>query len=265
LKIILSLKYLKVKAALLVLLILSSATNQGAGAEVDELAGLKAEAEALFAQRQDLDRAAEAADCFRRVLALDPTDQSAAVRLLRVLIWLGVQSDGPKEQAYYQEAVETARTALIHHPDHPGLHYWLGAAYGLLTNNAGPWRAMSLVEPIKKEMTKVLELDPGYEYGGADRVLGRLFTKLPSFLGGDKTKAEDHLRKAVGLGPRYWLNHLYLADLLIGQKRIQEARDLLQEVMSSEPLPDYRPESAEWREAAQKLLASTPADARAVK
>jgi len=259
----LSSKHLKIRGAVLIMFILLAGSNRVVMAE--DMAGLKAEAETLFAQRQDPDRAAEAADCFRRVFAQDPTDQTAAIRLLRVLIWLGIQSDGQKEQAYYQEAIETARTALIHHPDHPGLHYWLGAAYGLLTNKAGPWRAMRLVEPIKQEMSKVLELDPAYEYGGADRVLGRLYTKLPSFLGGDKTKAEDHLRKALGLGPRYWLNHLYLADLLIGQDRIQEARDVLQKVMSSEPLPDYRPESAKWREEARKLIASGPADARPIK
>ena len=209
----------------------------------------------LFAQRDDLQKAAQAAETYRRVLALEPGNEEAAVFLARVLIWQGVVLDRPDcSLAFYQEAAEVTRQALDHHPSDPGLHYWLGAAYALLANNGSRFKALTLLTPIQEQMEQVLALNPTYDYGGPYRILGRFYTRAPVLLGGNRKKAEDYLHRALQIGPRYWLNHLYLADLYLAQNRLAEARVLLLKVKNSKPEPGLEPEWKMWRLAAIQAL-----------
>lgn len=215
----------------------------------------RARADALFEQRGDLAKAGQAAALYRQVLSADPLDEHAAVRLVRLLTWLGVQAQDTKEEIkLYREAAETAEQACRDHPQSAAAHYWLGVAYGLRASAEGVVCSVFLVGPIRDAMHKVIELSPGYEQGGAYRVLGRLETKLPAMLGGDKEEAERLLRKALGMGPRYWLNHLYLASLYNRTGRQQEALELVEQVAQAEARPGLEPETAFWRRKARTIL-----------
>lgn len=222
------------------------------------LAQLMAQAEADYQSRSDLARAAMAVDKYRRIIKLNPDDEKASLRLLRLLIWLGAckeDLDLDEAQEYYQQAITEGERAVKRFPGRPGPHYWLGVAYGLRANCSGPVTGLSLVDPIKDQMQRLMEIDPNYEYGGPYRVLGRLYTKLPGLLGGDNQKAEKLLRRAVKIGPGYWLNHLYLAEVLKEQGKLEEARVLVAMVKDGETLNGLEAESNLWKEVAADLLA----------
>ena len=87
------------------------------------------------------------------------------------------------------------------------------------------------------------------------RVLGRLYTKLPFFLGGDNERAKELLKRAMKIGPRYWLNHLYLADVLQKDGYEKEARILVAKVRDTNVSePGLEPETRLWKDMAGKYL-----------
>lgn len=209
-------------------------------------------ADALFEKRSDLKQALAAADLYKKALAKNPSDEKAALRLVRLLIWVGTQSESERELDLYRQAVEVARQAVKAHPNHPGPHYWLGMAYGLLADRGAVLKALGYVKSMRKEMDLLLELDPSYYYGGAYRLLGRLHTRLPRLLGGDRDMAETYLRKAMELGPDFFLNHLFLAGLLQEQGRTKEAAKLVTLVRRARPTPGLEPECRFWKNLADK-------------
>ncbi|GAF79240.1 unnamed protein product, partial [marine sediment metagenome] len=118
----------------------------------------------------------------------------------------------------------------------------------------GVLKSLSLVKPIKKGMNKVIELDRSYEDGGADRVLGRVFFKVPGFAGGSKKKSLEHLLKSKELGPEDALTRVYLAETLLKHKQIDEAREELEYVLNMEDDPRWVIGIRESKEMAKELL-----------
>ncbi len=227
------------------------ADAQATGAPVH----LLSQAQRLYEQRGDLHKARRAAELYRRILEQNPRNEQACLRLASLYAWLGVhQKDRDEELSYYQRAVKVAGRAVKLYPDHPGPHYWLGVAYGLMADTCNFLRALEFIQPLKRQMKRLMELDPSYEYGGPYRVLGRLYTKLPALMGGDLDLAERYLRKAVSLGPGYWLNHLYLAAVLLEKGKEKEARALVARVRDGELLQGLEPESRFWKKSAARLL-----------
>jgi tetratricopeptide (TPR) repeat protein len=215
----------------------------------------RSRAESLYKNRDDPQKALEAIESYRKIVSENPRDEKAACRLAQLLVWHGALSPDEKAIACYKEAAEVTEKVVKQNPQSTGGHYWLGVAYGLWASTAGPIKSLSLVGRIKEVMEKLAKLDPSYEGGGAYRVLGRLYNKLPFFLGGDDEKAEELLRKAMAEGPRYWLNHLYLADLLQKCGREKEARQLVTKVRDTKTAaPGLEPETRLWKDLAGKYL-----------
>lgn len=83
---------------------------------------------------------------------------------------------------------------------------------------------------IAEAAQKVLELDPGYEAGGAYRILGKLYLEAPSFNIGsnevtrDLEKSQQYLKQAVTDYPDYPENHLFFAELCLAIDEVELAR-----------------------------------------
>lgn len=215
---------------------------------------LAAQAAAAYDQRADLAQARQAVQFYEQALAADPASEETAWRLARALYWVGNHSSGEAQLQALEKAVESAQKAIALNPKSLPGHYWLGVCYGVYGKAKGIMKSLSLVDPIKQEMALVMEMDPAYEDGGPHRVLGRLYHHLPGLVGGSKSKAAEHLEKAVALGPQRWLNHLYLAQLYLDQDKKDQARELLQKIMAGPAQPGLEPEYADWRAEAMKLL-----------
>jgi hypothetical protein len=103
-------------------------------------------------------------------------------------------------------------------------------------------------------MNKVIELDRSYEEGGADRVLGRVYFKLPGMAGGSKDKSKEHLAKSLEYGPDDALTRIYMAETLMAKKEIDEARLHLEYVLSMEDDPRWETAITESKQTARELL-----------
>jgi len=209
----------------------------------------------LYAQRGDLAKAKEALAKYQAALAAGDDAYGANWRLARVEYWIGDHTaDKTVKKQIFQQGIDHSKKAAGLGPDKADGHFWLGVCYGVYGEAKGVLKSLALVKPIKEAMRRVLEIDPAYDKGGADRVLGRVYHEVPGIAGGSEKKSLEHLLKAVEYGPRVGLNLLYLADTYISLDQIEKARQTLEYILSMEPEPELIPETEEERVQARQRL-----------
>jgi tetratricopeptide (TPR) repeat protein len=223
-----------------------------------EQKSLIAQGDELYAQRLDLAKAKEALVKYQEALLTGENKYETYWKMARVEYWIGDKTENNKEkQAIFQQGIYHAKKAVEVEPNKVDGHFWLGVNYGVYGEAKGVLKSLFLVKPIKQEMNKVLELDRNYESGGADRVLGRVYFKLPGFAGGDKKKSLEHLLKSKELGPKDGLTRIYLADTYLALDQVEKAREELEYVLNMEPEPNDPSSIAELpgqKEDAKKML-----------
>ncbi|MCO4793734.1 MAG: hypothetical protein KC493_08485 [Bacteriovoracaceae bacterium] len=113
--------------------------------------------------------------------------------------------------------------------------FFYGANLGKYGEAKGIIASLSRVPELKKAMQVIIDLGlEDVEQYGANRILGRLYFKLPGFAGGDKKKSEKLLAAAVentlndeGTVSVHGLNNLYYAEVLKKNKKKAQACKIL--------------------------------------
>jgi hypothetical protein len=164
------------------------------------------------------------------------------------------QEDDDDKVKWFERGIGACEKYLQKHPESVLVNYMLGVNWSVYGKAKGISKSLDLVDPIMEKMDLVIKADPGFEYGGAYRVKGRIYYKLPGLFGGDNDKSMENLRLAVKFGPQRWLNHLYLAETLIDEDQDEEAKKLLEQIIAGPAMPGQEPEWAEEKAEAQKLL-----------
>jgi tetratricopeptide (TPR) repeat protein len=198
----------------------------------------------------------KAVEFYEKALAVDAESVAASWKLARASYWLGVHTDGDEAKlAIYKKGIDIAKRAISLDAKSVESHFWLGVSYGKYGETKGVMNSLALVDPIKKEMQTVLELDEKFEGGGAHRVLGRLYHKLPGIAGGSTEKSIEHLEKAIAIDDSRLLNHLFIAEVYVAEKDTANAKKHLQKIIDA-PVEDGRePENAEEKARAKEMLA----------
>ena len=214
-------------------------------------------ADQLCGEMKDMETAKEAEELYHRSLGLTENKYGVYWRLSRILYYIGEHTEKKKEKkGIFARAVYYAEKAVEQEPEKPDGHYWLGVNHGKVGETRGVLKSLSLVKPIKNAMNKVIELDRSYEDGGPDRVLGRVFFKLPGFAGGDKKKSLEHLLKSKEYGPEDAVTRIYLAETYLALKEKDKAREELNYVMNMESDTRWLYAIDENKEVARELLNS---------
>jgi hypothetical protein len=194
------------------------------------------QADALYADMQDMAAAKEALALYRKALLAAEEKYEAYWKIARIMYFIGEHTPEKKDRKNtFAQAVYHAEKAVALQPEQPDGYYWRGVNNGKYGETRGVLKSLSLVKPIKKDMNKVIELNRSYEDGGPDRVLGRVYFKLPGFAGGSKNKSREHLEKSKEYGPQDALTRVYLAETLLKHDEIDAARAELDYVLN---LPD---------------------------
>ncbi|MFH1726294.1 MAG: TRAP transporter TatT component family protein [Elusimicrobiota bacterium] len=95
--------------------------------------------------------------------------------------------------------------------DVPGL-YWTATAWAGWANMAkNDAEALAAVPKAVRLMRRVLELEPGYQFGGPDLFFGVYYAARPRLAGGDPDKAKAHLDAALARTGRRFLTAQLLA------------------------------------------------------
>ena len=161
-----------------------------------------------------------------------------------------------ESRVMYEQGIDAGRMAVAMHPDRPEGHFWTAANMGALAESFGLRQGIKYRSEIKSELETVQRLAPGFLDGSADRALGRWYFKVPRLFGGSQKLAESHLRKSLTYDPASTASYFFLAELLLDQRRTQEARAALQRVLDVPLNPEWIPEGLEFKDKARKLLAT---------
>lgn len=177
--------------------------------------------------------------------------------LSEINYWLGEYADDADDKVFFfNEGVECGKEGVAIDENSLESNFWLAVNYGSFGQEKGIMQSLALVKPIRETAEKVLDLDESYFYGGAHRVLGRLYHKAPGFpiSIGSMKNAVKHLEKAVNLGPKFFLNRLFLAEAYISDRKKDKAREQLNFIVETPANKNHEAEDEDYKRQAEKLL-----------
>ncbi len=216
---------------------------------------LIAQGDKLYEEMKDMATAQEALSKYREAALKEENNFEVFWKLSRIFYYIGIRTESKKEKTIiFGQGIYYAKKAVALEPEKPDGHYWLGVSYGVYGYTRGVLKSLSFLKPLKEAMNKVIELDRGYEDGGPDRVLGRVYFMVPGFVGGSKEKSLEHLLKSKELAPNAALTRCYLADTLLSLKERDKAREELEYVLSMESDPRWIAGVDEHKKDAKKML-----------
>lgn len=231
-------------------------SEKAATTETVPVAELIAQADKLYAQREDLARVREALGVLRRVRAVDGNNYEAAWRAARFNYFLGDHTTDEKErETAFRDGVAAGAVAVRAQPGRPEGHFWYGANLGGKAMIEGPLSGLATVKDIRREMEAVLKVDESYLGGSAYMALGRLDRETPKILGGDSQRAVETLEKGLRVGGDNALLRLRLAEAYLDVKRPEDARKQINAILTMKPNPDFIPEYKDAVKEARQLLA----------
>jgi hypothetical protein len=222
---------------------------------ISAFAALSAQsADALYADRRNLDSARRAAEIWRAELARDPNAFDPAWKLSRASYWIGGHESEKEGRRIFEAGIDAGRKAAAIEPNRPEGHFWMAANMGALAESYGVRQGIRYRKPIKEALETVLRLDPAFEQGSADRALGRWYFKVPGLFGGSRRLAEEHLRASLTYNEHSTASHFFLAEVLLDTGRQAEGRAELQKVLDAPLDPDWAPEDLDFKEKAKRVL-----------
>jgi tetratricopeptide (TPR) repeat protein len=177
--------------------------------------------------------------------------------LSEINYWLGEYAeDADDKLAFFDEGVSCGKSGIEINEDSLESNFWLSVNSGSYGQEKGIMQSLAMISPIKAAAEKALSLDENYFYGGPWRVLGRLYHKAPGFpfsIGNTK-KAIEHLEKAVNLGPKFFLNRLFLAEAYISNRDKAKASEHLKWILNTPPNKNHEREDEGYKREAESLL-----------
>ena len=243
--------------------------------------------------RPDPERIRDAVRLYESALDARPDSLEARWKLLRALHFAGdfAALEAAQRRAIFDRATEAAERGLdrlaervgseerledrdpdslrarlvglgVSPPDVARLHFWSAICWGAWSRDVGLFAAVQQgVANRLHDYTRVaIALEPGYDDGGALRLLGRLHAELPRvpFVSGwvDRDRAIPLIERALEMAPDHPGNQLLLALTLLdlAPERDDEARALLERVAALTPRPAMRVEDLVMREEARDRL-----------
>jgi tetratricopeptide (TPR) repeat protein len=233
------------RPALVAALLVSPVLTQDAAPDPDR----------LYAAREQLASAREAADIWEARFAGGAADFEAAWKLARACYWLGGHVPQEERRTQYERGVAAGTRAIEIEPERPEGHFWMAADMGALAESFGLRAGLRYRGRIKKALETVLRIDAAYEQGSADRALGRWYFRVPRLFGGSKSKAVEHLKRSLLYAPDSTATHYFLAEAYLEMDRRDEARREAQLVLDAPLDPDWTAEDREFKQKAAALLA----------
>ena len=128
----------------------------------------------------------------------------------------------------------------------------------MLQQREGFATVLSYKDEIRAVMTRCLEADRYYFFGGPDRYFGAFFAIAPTYAGGDLQRSGEHFQESIRRYPDYFGTHvLYAENYAVKTQNRQLFEQELNLVINGNPegLPDAAPENRVEQRKARELLA----------
>jgi tetratricopeptide (TPR) repeat protein len=216
------------------------------------------QARAAYELRAEPAQAKAAVALFKQAADADPQGYAARWEGARAVYFYGTytrdEAEDSEKMAIFQDGIDRAKAAVTLDAKGVEGHFWLGVLYGVYGEAKGVLKSLALVPDIKQEMKICTGIDPAVEGWGPDRVLGRMYYKLPFFKGGDNNKSIEHLERSLKGAPTNALTMLYLAETLKSKGQKPRAAELCRTIVSMTPDPLWAAEHPWVKKKAEALL-----------
>ncbi|MBX7192673.1 MAG: TRAP transporter TatT component family protein [Sandaracinaceae bacterium] len=247
---------------------------------------LVAQGDAAFANRGDEAQLRAAVDAYTQAVAAVPGDHATWAKLTRAQYFLayGHMEFNPELEAettaMYQAAITSAEHGLaalspqfaeqvrstgqfssgLASLDQRAvpLVYWRSSALGRWARRDGFATVLAYKDEIRASMTRCLELDREYFFGGPDRYFGAFFAVAPSYAGGDLERSRQHFDYSISRYPGYFGTHvLYAVEYAVKTQDRELFTRELQWVIDNDPnmLPEVAAENVVEQRKAREALA----------
>lgn len=122
-------------------------------------------------------------------------------------------TNNAERTAIAEQGIAACRRALDVQPDFAPAHYYLAMNRGQLARTR-TLAALKLVDEMEAGFKTARALDERFDFAGPDRNLGLLYLEAPGWPAsiGNRTRARQHLQRAVELAPDYPGNRLHLLE-----------------------------------------------------
>jgi len=157
-----------------------------------------------------------------------------------------------QKKEWYEKGEKLAKFAIEKNPDNPEAHFWFALNKGGVGKINGVLNSLFMVDDLKKEAQKVIELDP--EHAGAHMLLGEIYKSLPGLFGGDKKKAIEEFKIAIEKDSLHTPSYIRLAKTYRDTGESEKAKEILNKLLSLETSRDIRHFELYDKKDAEKLL-----------
>lgn len=195
-------------------------------------------------------------DLLEELTEKDPACGWAFGLISEIYYWTGEVSEPDDKLFNFEQGVNYGKKGVAADEDSLEANFWLAVNYGNYGTEKGIMKSLELIKPIKVHTEKVLEIDESYFYGGPWRVLGRLYHKAPGFPFsiGDTKKGIECLEKALGFGPAFYLNHIFIAEAYQSASNKQKAKEHLEWIIDAPLNKNHEREDELYKTQAKAML-----------
>ena len=157
-----------------------------------------------------------------------------------------------EKKKWHERGEKLAKFAIEKNPNNPEAHFWFALNKASIGKINGVLNSLFMVDDLKKELKKVIELDPNH--AGAHMLLGEIYKSLPGLFGGDKKKAIEEFKTAIEKDSLHNPSYIALAKTYRDVGETEKAKELLNKLLSFETSRDKRRLLLYEKKDAKKLL-----------
>lgn len=158
-----------------------------------------------------------------------------ASRAARFAIWLSYHAEDKKTVTEFaNKAIAYANKAVMLDKNRAEAYYYRASATGLFAQQHKV-QSKDAMKMIRNDALKAVSIEPDLDRGGPHRLLGALYLRAPGPPAGIGSirRALQHLQEAYRLFPQDPENLLFLAEAYIELDQKNQAKGLLEQVLSS--------------------------------
>lgn len=143
-----------------------------------------------------------------------------------------------RKKEWYGKGEKLAKLAIERNPDNPEAHFWFALNKGSVGKLNGVLNSLFMVDDLKREAQKVIELDP--DHAGAHMILGEVYKSLPGLFGGDKKKAIEEFNEAINKDSLFTAVYTTLAKTYRDVGDTEKAKEIANKLLSFKTSRDIR-------------------------
>ena len=181
----------------------------------------------------DEGRFAEAVAAYESVIAANPADARAHVRLARAAVYLAddlPEGDAAAKEAWFERASEAAERAIELAPDDPDAHFEIARSLGRLAQYRGVLASLNLAARVSRALDRTLELDP--EHAAAWHARALFHRDVPWIAGGRSGQIIPSFERAIAAEPDVITHRVELARVYLDRDEPEMAREQLTVALS---------------------------------